>query len=290
MGDTGPCGRCSEIYYFRGREIACAEEAAGRGCRGLECSCDRYIEIWNNVFMEFDRQADGTLTPLPAPSIDTGMGLERVTAVLQGHLSNYDTDLFTPLLTAIGERAGATHGGTMAPSDVSMRVVADHMRAMTFLIADGVVPSNEWRGYVLRKIMRRAMRHGKRLGVSEPFLHTLVDTLVRDFGDAYPELQEQPRHRGPRDSQRRGAVRRRADERPAETRRAARPGRGAATGVVPGEAAFRLYDTSRDASRLHRGHGRRAEAHARSRGLRPRDGRAARQGAGQEHVRNAGGR
>src|SRR6476619_1056456 len=188
MGDTGPCGRCSEIYYHRGNDYPCEEERAGRPCRGLDCSCDRFVEIWNNVFMEFDRQADGTLRPLPAPSIDTGMGLERVTAVIQGHLSNYDTDLFTPLLRAIGERAGTTHRGTMEPSDVSMRVVADHMRAMTFLIADGVVPSNEWRGYVLRKIMRRAMRHGKRLGVNEPFLHTLVDVIVREFGGAYPEL------------------------------------------------------------------------------------------------------
>jgi alanyl-tRNA synthetase len=117
------------------------------------------------------------------------MGLERVTAVIQGHLSNYDTDLFTPLLQAIGGRAGTTHRGTLDASDVSMRVVADHMRAMTFLIADGVVPSNEWRGYVLRKIMRRAMRHGKRLGVHEPFLHTLVDVIVGQFGDAYPELK-----------------------------------------------------------------------------------------------------
>ena len=189
MGDTGPCGRCSEIYYFRGSEVGCNEEAAGGVCRGLECSCDRFVEIWNNVFMEFDRQANGKLNPLPAPSIDTGMGLERVTAVIQGHLSNYDTDLFTPLLRAIGERAGTTHRGTMEPPDVSMRVVADHMRAMTFLIADGVVPSNEMRGYVLRKIMRRAMRHGQRLGVREPFLHTLVDVIVREFGDAYPELK-----------------------------------------------------------------------------------------------------
>ena len=188
MGDTGPCGRCSEIYYFRGSEIGCHEENANGVCRGLECSCDRFVEIWNNVFMEFDRQGDGRLNPLPAPSIDTGMGLERVTAVIQGHLSNYETDLFTPLLRAIGDRAGTTHRGTMEPSDVSMRVVADHMRAMTFLIADGVVPSNEWRGYVLRKIMRRAMRHGKRLGVNEPFLYTLVDVIVREFGGAYPEL------------------------------------------------------------------------------------------------------
>src|SRR5262245_41352641 len=188
-GDTGPCGRSSEIYYYRGAEVSCVEEAAGRTCRGMECSCDRYVEIWNNVFMEFDRQQDGTLNPLPAPSVDTGMGLERATAVLQGKLSNYDTDAFTPLLAAIGERAGTTHHGTMSETDVSMRVVADHMRAMTFLIADGVVPSNEHRGYVLRKIMRRAMRHGKHLGMKEPFLYTLVDTLVREYGDAYPELR-----------------------------------------------------------------------------------------------------
>ena len=189
MGDTGPCGRCSEIYYYRGSDVPCGEESAGGRCRGMECSCDRYVEMWNNVFMEFDRQADGTLNPLPAVSIDTGMGLERVTAVMQGKFSNYDTDLFIPLLDHIGERSGTTHRGTMGPSDVSMRVVADHMRAMTFLIADGVVPSNEHRGYVLRKIMRRAMRHGKHLGVTEPFLHTFVDTLVREFGDAYPELR-----------------------------------------------------------------------------------------------------
>jgi alanyl-tRNA synthetase len=191
MGDTGPCGRCSEIYYFRGTELPCAEEAAGGACRGVECSCDRYVEIWNNVFMEFDRQADGTLEPLPARSIDTGMGLERVTAVIQGKLSNYDTDLFTPLLAAIAEQTGHAHAGTMDPKDVSTRVVADHLRAMTFLIADGVVPSNEWRGYVLRKIMRRAMRHGKRLGQTQPFLHQLVDTLVREFGEAYPELKSE---------------------------------------------------------------------------------------------------
>jgi alanyl-tRNA synthetase len=189
MGETGPCGRCSEIYYYRGAELPCDFERAGQACRGMECSCDRFIEIWNNVFMEFNRQADGTLAPLPAPSIDTGMGLERITAVLQDKLSNYDTDLFTPLLAAIGARAGTTHRGSMEASDVSMRVVADHMRAMTFLIGDGVVPSNEWRGYVLRKIMRRAMRHGKRLGITEPFLHSLVDVIVREFGGAYPELK-----------------------------------------------------------------------------------------------------
>jgi alanyl-tRNA synthetase len=190
MGDTGPCGRCSEIHYFRGNHVACEEERGGQPCRGLDCGCDRFVEVWNNVFMEFDRQADGTLTPLPAPSIDTGMGLERITAVIQDKLSNYDTDLFVPILTAIGEGAGQRYGATLDdPSDISMRVVADHLRAMTFLIADGVVPSNEWRGYVLRKIMRRAMRHGKKLGITEPFLHGLVGVVVTEMGDAYPELR-----------------------------------------------------------------------------------------------------
>jgi alanyl-tRNA synthetase len=170
MGDTGPCGRCSEIYYVRGT------------------GTDPEIEVWNNVFMEFERAADGTLTPLPAPSIDTGMGLERITAVLQRKDSNYDTDLFMPLLTRVGDLAGVRYG-ERAETDISMRVVADHARATTFLIADGVIPSNEWRGYVLRKIMRRAMRHGKHLGLAEPFLHELVAVLAREMGDAYPELR-----------------------------------------------------------------------------------------------------
>jgi alanyl-tRNA synthetase len=172
MGDTGPCGRCSEIYYVRG----------GSGH-------DPEIEIWNNVFMEFERTAEGVLKPLPAPSIDTGMGFERINAVLQNKDSNYDTDIFTPLLRAIGDISGRRYGGSMEAADVSMRVVADHARSTTFLIADGVIPSNEWRGYVLRKIMRRAMRHGKHLGLSEPFLHRLVAVLDREMGDAYPEVR-----------------------------------------------------------------------------------------------------
>jgi alanyl-tRNA synthetase len=171
MGDTGPCGRCSEIYFVRG----------GTGA-------DPEIEIWNNVFMEFERSAGGTLTPLPAPSIDTGMGLERITAVLQNKESNYDTDLFMPLLAEVGAMSGHHYLGTMSASDISLRVVADHMRATTFLIADGVIPSNEFRGYVLRKIMRRAMRHGKHLGLNEPFMHQLVRVIDREMGDAYPEV------------------------------------------------------------------------------------------------------
>ena len=189
MGNTGPCGRCSEIHFYRGDHLPCPEST----CLGLDCSCDRYVEIWNNVFMEFERQADGTLTPLPAPSIDTGMGLERVVAVLQNKLSNYDTDLFTPLLSRIGQLAGVSYGplvgnGSTGAGDVSIRLIADHMRAMTFLIADGVLPSNEWRGYVLRKIMRRAMRHGKKLGMTEPLLHILVEVIVDEMGTAHPEL------------------------------------------------------------------------------------------------------
>jgi len=187
MGDTGPCGRCSEIMYYR-PEAPCFEAE----CRGMECSCDRYFEVWNNVFMEFNRDDKGVLNPLPALCVDTGMGFERVTSVLQNKLSNYETDIFMPLLTAIGERAGRRYtsfpGGGDHP-DVSMRVIADHLRSMTFLIADGVQPSNEWRGYVLRKIMRRAMRHGKKLGFTDPVLFQLADVVIREMGDAYPELR-----------------------------------------------------------------------------------------------------
>ena len=239
MGDTGPCGRCSEIYYFRGNHLPCPEPV----CRGVECSCSRYIEIWNNVFMEFDRQADGSLKPLPAPSIDTGMGLERLTAVLQGHESNYDTDLFGPILTEIGRLAGKKYGRSMSPDDVSMRVVADHSRSAAFLIADGVIPSNEFRGYVLRKIMRRAMRHGMKLGITETFLPKLVDVIVREMGDAYPEL------RSNRDTV--VSVVRNEEERfsavlagglprleDAIDRAASAPGRRLA-----GDEAFKLYDT-----------------------------------------------
>ena len=176
MGDTGPCGRCSEIFYDR------------RGMDHVPAD-DQLIEVWNNVFMEFNRVEGGALEPLPARSIDTGMGLERITAVIQGKTSNYDTDLFQPILQAIGDLAGRRYTGGDTPAEISMRVVADHLRAATFLISDGVIPSNEWRGYVLRKIMRRAMRHGKRLGLADPFLHRLVDVLVGEFGEAYPELK-----------------------------------------------------------------------------------------------------
>jgi alanyl-tRNA synthetase len=241
MGDTGPCGRCSEIYFHRGDDIPCDEAV----CRGIECSCQRYIEIWNNVFMEFDRQDDGTLRPLPALSVDTGMGLERITTVIQGTLATYDTDLFTPILSAIATKAGRPYTASSVTDhpDISMRVIADHLRAMTFLIGDGVLPSNEWRGYVLRKIMRRAMRHGKKLGFTEPVLHELVDTVIAEMGDAYPEIRTN------RDSIVRTV--RAEEERFDVVLTSGLPkleellDRTVATGqtVVPGEDVFRLYDS-----------------------------------------------
>jgi alanyl-tRNA synthetase len=184
MGDTGPCGPCSEVHFLQGDHLPCSAPE----CLGIACDCDRWLEIWNLVFMQFDRAEDGTLTPLPAPSVDTGMGLERVTAVIQGVESNYDTDLFVPLLDAIAARTGRVYRRSSSPDDVSFRVVADHLRAMTFLITDGVMPQNEGRGYVLRKIMRRAMRHGKKLGIEESFLFDLVPTVVEEMKGAYPEL------------------------------------------------------------------------------------------------------
>ena len=243
MGDTGPCGRCSEIHYFRGDDLPCAAPV----CLGPACDCDRFVEIWNNVFMEFDRQPDGQLLPLPKPSIDTGMGLERIAAVIAGTLSNYDTDVFAPLLAAIEAESGGSASAqvlatAMTPRAISTRVVADHLRAMTFLIADGVLPSNEWRGYVLRKIMRRAMRHGKRLGLAEPFLHRLTDVVIAHMGGAYPEL-----HAG-RDTI--VSVIRAEEHRFDAVLTAGLPKledllerAAAGDGTVPGADAFRLYDT-----------------------------------------------
>ncbi len=190
MGDTGPCGPCSEVHYHQGDHLPCAEVEAGRRCLGPACECDRWLEIWNLVFMQFDRNAEGRLTPLPRPSIDTGMGLERVTAVVQHVESNFLTDLIRPLVSHV-ERLAQKRFGTREADDVSMRVIADHARAAAFLISDGVPPSNEWRGYVLRRIMRRAMRHGRLLGLMEPFLSEVTGTVAEVMGRAYPELVEQ---------------------------------------------------------------------------------------------------
>src|ERR1700723_2668044 len=191
MGDTGPCGPCSEIHYDMG---AIASEQGHADCH-FPCDCGRYVELWNLVFMQFDRDASGKLSPLPKPSIDTGMGLERVTAVLQGVISNYDTDLFTPLIKRAAELTGTSltrelEKEAKAKSAASLRVIVDHSRAATFLISDGVLPSNEGRGYVLRKIIRRAITHGRLLGQTKPFLHEMVFSVRDLMQDAYPELKE----------------------------------------------------------------------------------------------------
>ncbi len=187
MGDTGPCGPCSEVHFHQGDHLPCAEVAAGRPCLGPACECDRWLEIWNLVFMQFNRDASGGMTPLPRPSIDTGMGLERIAAVMQGTLSSWETDLFAPLIAKVGDLAGRRPGAS-ADDDVSLRVIADHGRTAAFLIADGVTPSNEWRGYVLRRIMRRAMRHGRILGLTEPFLWKTVAWVGESMGAAYPDV------------------------------------------------------------------------------------------------------
>ncbi|MGQ9689129.1 MAG: alanine--tRNA ligase [Desulfobaccales bacterium] len=184
MGDTGPCGPCSEIIFDQGEAMAC-----GPNCGIGVCECDRYLEIWNLVFMQFNRTADGALHPLPKPSIDTGMGLERLTAVLQGVQSNFDTDLLRPIIGRVEELAGFPYGQE-AMKNVAFRVIADHARATAFLMADGVLPSNEGRGYVLRRIMRRALRFGRLLHLKTPFFPAVADKVVDLMGDIYPELVE----------------------------------------------------------------------------------------------------
>ena len=184
MGETGPCGPCSEILYDQGPGVGC-----GRPECSVECNCDRHLELWNHVFTQFDRDKDGHFHPLPKPNIDTGMGLERLAAVIQGVSSNYDSDLFTPIIRFVSKISGKAYG-TSEDSNVSMRVIADHSRAVTFLIGDGCLPSNEGRGYVLRRILRRAARHGKLLGLDKPFLNEVVSVVVETMKDAYPDLSD----------------------------------------------------------------------------------------------------
>ena len=230
MGDTGPCGPCTEIFYDHGPDVA------GGPPGSPDEDGDRYVEIWNLVFMQFDRAADGTMTPLPKPSVDTGMGLERVSAVMQGVHSNYEIDLFRNLIAA-----AAKVTGTSDLASNSLRVIADHVRATSFLIADGVLPSNEGRGYVLRRIMRRAIRHGFMLGQRQPFFHTLVRTLEQEMGVAYPELTAQRTHIE--------KVILQEEERFAETLAQGMALLDTAIGAlggkqeIPGETVFRLYDT-----------------------------------------------
>ena len=237
MGDTGPCGPCSEIVIDQGEAVGCGR----RDCK-VGCDCDRFLELWNLVFMQFNRDASGKLHPLAKPSIDTGMGLERVSAILQNVRSNYDTDLFRPIIRDI-EGIGRAGYGKDPKSDVSIRVFADHSRASTFLISDGVLPSNEGRGYVLRRIMRRAMRHGKMLGIEDPFLYRTSGKVVELMQEAYPELRETEVLVS--------RVIRNEEERFAETldagmkllREELERMRKEKTKVLSGDMAFRLYDT-----------------------------------------------
>ncbi len=184
MGETGPCGPCSEILIDQGPSMGCGSPECKPGC-----DCDRYLELWNLVFMQFNRREDGILEPLPKPSIDTGMGLERIAAVIQKVPSNYDTDVFSPMRQRITELTGYKYG-TDAEKDVSVKVIADHSRAAAFLIGDGILPSNEGRGYVLRRVLRRALRHGRFLGLNRPFLHEVAVSVMHSMEDAYPELLE----------------------------------------------------------------------------------------------------
>ncbi len=229
MGDTGPCGPCSEIFYDHGPDVA------GGPPGSPDDDGDRYIEIWNLVFMQFERAADGTLTPLPKPSVDTGMGLERIAAVMQGVHSNYEIDLFQNLLAACAQATG--HADT---TTASLRVIADHIRSCGFMVCDGVVPANEGRGYVLRRIVRRALRHGHKLGATGPFFADLVPALVREMGDAFPELKQ-------REAQIRKVLRTEEEQfartldqgmRVLTEEMAQLKGK-----TIPGEVAFRLYDT-----------------------------------------------
>ncbi|MFW5993244.1 MAG: alanine--tRNA ligase, partial [Desulfohalobiaceae bacterium] len=182
MGDTGPCGPCSEILIDQGQQMAC-----GPDCEIGVCECDRYLELWNLVFMQYDRDENGQMTPLPHPSIDTGMGLERIAAVCQGVYSNFDTDLFSGLIQSMAYKAQVQYGKD-SDIDVALRVIADHSRAVGFMIADGILPSNEGRGYVLRRLIRRAFRFGRFLGLEEPFMYQICGQLVSEMGQAYPEL------------------------------------------------------------------------------------------------------
>ena len=237
MGDTGPCGPCSEIFYDNGAEIGCDSPTCTVGC-----DCDRYMEIWNNVFMQYNRQPDGTLVPLPKPAVDTGMGLERLATVMQGVQSNYDTDLLRIIITYIEKLSGKTYGDN-EENDVSMRVMADHSRATAFLIADGVLPSNEGRGYVLRRIMRRAMRHAKMLGFEDPILFKTAVFVLESMAGAYPEeakridfVTKVVQNEEERFIQTLGNGLRILQEEIARLTAAKQV-------VIPGETVFKLYDT-----------------------------------------------
>jgi len=237
MGDTGPCGPCSEILIDQGPEMSC-----GRPDCTVGCDCDRYLEIWNLVFMQYNRDQTGKLTPLPRPSIDTGMGLERLSAVLQGKRNNFDSDLFRPIIEHLEEISGRPYGSDRV-IDTSVRVIADHIRAITFVLSEGLMPSNEGRGYVLRRIIRRAARHGLMLGIEGPFLYRLLDTVIETMSGPYPELLDEP--------ERSRKILRFEEERFAHTLTAGmeildkliKDLKSSGRKTIPGTELFRLYDT-----------------------------------------------
>ena len=241
MGETGPCGPCSEIHLDRGPQACDKQGRAGHECR-VNGDCARYIELWNLVFIQYNRREDRSLSELPAKHVDTGMGLERITAVLQNVLSNYDVDFMRALTATTEKLTGRSYGADPA-ADISFRVIDDHSRAASFLIADGVMPSNEGRGYVLRRLLRRAARHGRSIGLKEPFLHKVATTVAAVMGDAYPELRAE--------EQRIVEVIRGEEERFGETldrglvllEEATAKLKAAKQKTLPGEVAFRLYDT-----------------------------------------------
>ena len=237
MGDIGPCGPCSEIIIDQGEHVGCGKAECKAGC-----DCDRFLEIWNLVFMQYNRDESGNLTPLPKPSIDTGMGLERLSAVLQGKLNNFDTDLFSPILSAITAQSRISYGRS-ADSDIAIRVISDHIRAASFLLSDGLMPSNEGRGYVLRRIIRRASRYAKLLGINEPVLYKFIDSVADSMGDIHPELIEE--------KERASKVLRFEEERFSRTLEQGMKimdeviaaTKKAGLKAIPGDEIFRLYDT-----------------------------------------------
>src|SRR6187401_3604794 len=241
MGETGPCGPCSEIHFLQSNDLPCAEEAAGRKCLDAACDCDRWVEIWNLVFMQYEQVAKDDRRPLPKPSVDTGMGLERLCAVLNGVRSTYETDLVRPLIAHAEKLSGKTFDPTdYAGTGVSLRAIADHARAAAFLIADGVFPDKTGREYVLRRIMRRGIYHGWLLGIKQPFLHEIAGDVIKMMGGAYPELVE-----------RSSLISKTCLDEETRFRETLERGvriltdamGGAREKKVPGDLAFKLYDT-----------------------------------------------
>ncbi len=237
MGDVGPCGPCSEILIDQGPELSCGKPTCAPGC-----DCDRYLEIWNLVFMQYNRDASGELTPLPSPCIDTGMGLERLSAVMQAKKSNYDSDLFMPIINRVEELTGVKYGAAH-DSDASMRAIADHSRAVVFLMTDGVLPSNEGRGYVLRRIIRRAARHGRFLGLKEPFLFRVNNRVLELMGGVYPEITRTKEliYRATKGEEERFFETLERGLSLLDEKIRAMKDTGAT--VIPGDVAFKLYDT-----------------------------------------------